>query len=166
MPEPEPEPLPRPRPDATAGALTRAETILGFDFGERRIGVAVGNTLTGGASPVTIIQATESQLRFAQLGRLIAQWCPDRLVVGRPTHSDGKPLPVTARCERFARQLQGRFGKPVHLVNENYSTTSARALDDEARTAYRGRASREDEDAAAAAIVLQQWLDQPTPALS
>jgi putative Holliday junction resolvase len=146
--------------------LTRAETILGFDFGERRIGVAVGNTLTGGASPVTIIQATESQLRFAQLGRLIAQWCPDRLVVGRPTHSDGKPLPVTARCERFARQLQGRFGKPVHLVNENYSTTSARALDDEARTAYRGRASREDEDAAAAAIVLQQWLDQPTPALS
>jgi len=162
---PEPEPLPRPRPDATAGALTRAETILGFDFGERRIGVAVGNTLTGGASPVTIIQVTESQLRFAQLGRLIAQWCPDRLVVGRPTHSDGKPLPVTARCERFARQLQGRFGKPVHLVNENYSTTSARALDDEARTAYRGRASREDEDAAAAAIVLQQWLDQPTPAL-
>jgi putative Holliday junction resolvase len=139
---------------------------LGFDFGERRIGVAVGNTLTGGASPVTIIQVTESQLRFAQLGRLIAQWCPDRLVVGRPTHSDGKPLPVTARCERFARQLQGRFGKPVHLVNENYSTTSARALDDEARTAYRGRASREDEDAAAAAIVLQQWLDQPTPALS
>jgi len=162
---PEPLPRPRPRPDPTAGALTRAETILGFDFGERRIGVAVGNTLTGGASPVTIIQATESQLRFAQLGRLIAQWCPDRLVVGRPTHSDGKPLPVTARCERFARQLQGRFGKPVHLVNENYSTTSARALDDEARTAYRGRASREDEDAAAAAIVLQQWLDQPTPAL-
>jgi putative Holliday junction resolvase len=151
---------------APSAALTRAETILGFDFGERRIGVAVGNTLTGGASPVTIIQATESQLRFAQLGRLIAKWCPDRLVVGRPTHSDGKPLPVTARCERFARQLQGRFGKPVHLVDENYSTTSARALDDEARTGYRGRASREDEDAAAAAIVLQQWLDQPTPALS
>jgi|APCry1669189034_1035192.scaffolds.fasta_scaffold173009_1 putative holliday junction resolvase len=159
-----PDPLPWPR--APSGALTRAETILGFDFGERRIGVAVGNTLTGGASPVTIIEATESQIRFAQLGRLIAQWCPDRLVVGRPTHSDGKPLPVTARCERFARQLQGRFGKPVHLVNENYSTTSARALDDEARTGYRGRASREDEDAAAAAIVLQQWLDQPTPALS
>ena len=159
-----PDPLPWPR--APSGALTRAETILGFDFGERRIGVAVGNTLTGGASPVTIIEATESQIRFAQLGRLIAQWCPDRLVVGRPTHSDGKPLPVTARCERFARQLQGRFGKPVHLVNENYSTTSARALDDEARTGYRGRASREDEDAAAAAIVLQHWLDQPTPALS
>jgi len=159
-------PDPLPWPHAPSGALTRAETILGFDFGERRIGVAVGNTLTGGASPVTIIEATESQIRFAQLGRLIAQWCPDRLVVGRPTHSDGKPLPVTARCERFARQLQGRFGKPVHLVNENYSTTSARALDDEARTGYRGRASREDEDAAAAAIVLQQWLDQPTPALS
>jgi putative Holliday junction resolvase len=159
-------PDPLPWPHAPSGALARAETILGFDFGERRIGVAVGNTLTGGASPVTIIEATESQIRFAQLGRLIAQWCPDRLVVGRPTHSDGKPLPVTARCERFARQLQGRFGKPVHLVNENYSTTSARALDDEARTGYRGRASREDEDAAAAAIVLQQWLDQPTPALS
>ena len=159
-----PDPLPLPHPPS--GGVTRAETILGFDFGERRIGVAVGNTLTGGASPVTIIQATESQLRFAQLGQLIAQWCPDRLVVGRPTHSDGKPLPVTARCERFARQLQGRFGKPVHLVDENYSTTSARALDDEARTGYRGRASREDEDAAAAAIVLQQWLDQPTPALT
>jgi putative Holliday junction resolvase len=155
-----------PRPVLSAGTGTPAETILGFDFGERRIGVAVGNTLTGGASPVTIVQATETQVRFAQLGQLIAQWCPDRLVVGRPTHSDGKPLPVTARCERFARQLQGRFGKPVHLVNENYSTTSARAIDDEARTGYRGRASREDEDAAAAAIVLQQWLDQPTPALT
>jgi len=154
-----------PRPDQLVGTVTRAETILGFDFGERRIGVAVGNTLTGGASPVTIVQAIETQVRFAQLGQLIAQWCPDRLVVGRPTHSDGKPLPVTARCERFA-QLQGRFGKPVHLVDENYSTTSARALDDEARTGYRGRASREDEDAAAAAIVLQQWLDQPTPALT
>ncbi len=155
-----------PQPALPDRTLTRAETILGFDFGERRIGVAVGNTLTGGASPVTIVQATETQVRFAKLGQLIAQWCPDRLVVGRPTHSDGKPLPVTARCERFARQLQGRFGKPVHLVDENYSTTSARALDDEARTGYRGRASREDEDAAAAAIVLQQWLDQPTPALT
>jgi len=155
-----------PRPDLPAGTVTRAETVLGFDFGERRIGVAVGNTLTGGASPVTIVQATGNEVRFAQLGQLIAQWCPDRLVVGRPTQSDGKPLAVTARCERFARQLQGRFGKPVHFVDENYSTTSARALDDEARTGYRGRASREDEDAAAAAIVLQQWLDQPTPALT
>jgi len=159
-------PDPLSRPHWPSGALTRAETILGFDFGERRIGVAVGNTVTGGASPVTIIQATGAQVRFAQLGQLIAQWCPDRLVVGRPTHSDGKPLAVTALCERFARQLQGRFGKPVQLVDETYSTTSARALDDEARTGYRGRASREDEDAAAAAIVLQQWLDQPTPALT
>jgi putative Holliday junction resolvase len=153
------------RPGAP-GRIGRTETVLGFDFGEHRIGVAVGNTLTGGASPVTIVEATQTSVRFAQLGHLIAQWSPDRLIVGRPAHPDGKPLPVTARCERFARQLHGRFGRPVHLVDENYSSCAARALDDEARSGYRGRASRDDEDAAAAAIVLQQWLDHPTPEMS
>jgi putative Holliday junction resolvase len=143
-----------------------AQTVLGFDFGERRIGVAVGNTLTGGASPVTIIDAQRLDERFQRLQGLIAQWQPDCFVVGRPARSDGSPLPVTARCERFARQLQGRFGRPVHLVDESYSSTAARALSDVERGGARARVNVHDEDAAAAAMVLQQWLDDPTPAMS
>jgi putative Holliday junction resolvase len=144
---------------------SRAETVLGFDFGERRIGVAVGNTLTGGATPVTIIDAHQVSVRFDEVRRLVEKWQPDRFVVGRPAHSDGSALAITARCERFARQLQGRFSRPVHLVDENYSSHAARALDALERGGLRSRVSRQDEDAAAAAIVLQQWLDQPTAAI-
>lgn len=103
----------------------QAETVLAFDFGLKRIGVAVGSRLTGGAQPLATIAATSDAQRFDRIAALIGEWQPQRLVVGRPTHPDGLPLPVTARCERFARQLHGRFGLPVHLVDENYSSVEA-----------------------------------------
>jgi putative holliday junction resolvase len=120
-------------------------SLLAFDFGTRRVGVAVGNSLTRGAQPLTTV-AAEGDERFAAIGRIIAEWRPDALVVGVPFHPDGAEHENTGRARRFARQLQGRFKLMVHEVDERYTTTEAHA---------QGAA---DVDAASAAIILEQFL--------
>jgi len=127
-----------------------AETLLSFDFGERRIGVAVGNSLTGSARALLVIAEESAERRFERIGRLISEWQPQRLVVGRPSHPDGTAHEMTARCERFARQLHGRFRLPVSTVDERYSSVQARE----------GLAPGEADDALAAAIILRQYLDE------
>ena len=102
-----------------------AHVLLAFDFGEKRIGVATGNTLTGAAQPLGTVAETTTDGRFARIGALIREWQPARLVVGRPLHPDGAVHEVAARAERFARQLEGRFGLPVSLVDERYSSVAA-----------------------------------------
>lgn len=119
--------------------------LLGFDFGTRRIGVAVGNTLTGSARPLCIIAAEPVAERFARIGALIGEWQPAALAVGRPLHPDGNPNETTPRCERFARQLHGRFGVPVALVDERYSSVA-------------GDGDSPGDDAQAAATILRQYL--------
>ena len=126
------------------------ETILAFDFGTRRIGVALGNSLTGSARPLEVIEAQTADARFARVAALIAQWQPQRLVVGRPCHPDGAPHEMTLRCERFARQLHGRFGLPVASVDERYSSVVSRE----------GLRPGEPDDALAAATILRQYLDE------
>lgn len=127
-------------------------TYLAFDYGLKRVGVATGNGLTRDARPLRTIEA-QGDLRFAQIGQLIAEWRPDALVVGVPSHPDGAPHDNTARARKFIGQLRGRFRLPVHEVDERYSTTEAIA--DRAR----------DLDAASAAILLQQYFNEhpPTP---
>ena len=120
-------------------------TFLAFDFGLRRVGVASGNSLTRHASPLRTLSA-EGEQRFAEIGRLIAEWHPDALVVGVPYHPDGAAHDNTRRAQRFARQLHGRFGLPVREVDERYSTTEAAA------------AGARDLDAASAAVILDQFL--------
>jgi putative Holliday junction resolvase len=120
-------------------------SFLAFDFGTKRVGVASGNTLTRTATPLKTI-AAEGDTRFAALGALIKEWQPEALVVGVPYHPDGAPHDNTARAQRFARQLHGRFRLPVHEVDERYSTTEAQA------------AGASDVDAASAAIILEQFL--------
>lgn len=129
---------------AGAGSV-RALSFLAFDFGLKRTGVAAGNGLLRQATPLKTI-AAEGDARFAAIGKLIAEWRPDALVVGIPTHPDGAPHDNTRRAQRFARQLAGRFGLPVHEVDERYTTTEALA------------AGAADADAAAAAIILDQYL--------
>lgn len=133
----------------SAGATPRTQTFLAFDFGLKRTGVATGNSLLRQASPLTTIRA-EGDGRFAPIAKLIAEWQPDALVVGIPVHPDGAPHDNTRRAQRFARQLHGRFGLPVHPVDERYSTTEAAA----------GRAR--DLDAASAAVILDQFLRNMT----
>ena len=94
------------------------QTIIAFDFGLRRIGIAVGNTLTASAEPLDVIDDESNDVRFRRITALVDQWRPDRLVVGRPVHPDGTPHEMTARSERFARQLHGRLGLPVDTVDE------------------------------------------------
>lgn len=129
----------------SAGATPRAQTFLAFDFGLKRTGVAAGNSLLRQASPLTTV-AAEGDARFVPIGKLIADWRPDALVVGVPVHPDGTPHDNTRRAQRFARQLHGRFGLPVHEVDERYSTTEALA------------SGAKDADAASACIILEQFL--------
>jgi putative Holliday junction resolvase len=123
------------------------ETVLGFDFGVKRIGIATGNSLTGHAEPLTVIAAVDNATRFKAIGDLIDQWRPARLVVGEPRHPDGAEHDMTLRARRFANQLHGRFDLPVDLVDERYSSAVLRPR--------RG----EIIDAKAAAIILQQYFD-------
>jgi RNAse H domain protein, YqgF family len=136
-----------------------AHVLLAFDFGEKRIGVATGNTLTGAAQPLGTVAETTTDGRFARIGALIREWQPARLVVGRPLHPDGVAHEVTARAERFARQLEGRFGLPVSLVDERYSSVAAQARLRAQGRGARGRAAQGD-DAMAAAIILEQYLSE------
>jgi putative Holliday junction resolvase len=133
----------------------REHSFLAFDFGLKRVGVASGNTVLGQASALKTI-SIDGDARFAAIAQLLADWQPDALVVGVPFHPDGAAHDNTRRARRFARQLQGRFGLPVHEVDERYTTTEA--LADGAR----------DADAAAAALILDQYLrslqqGQPEP---
>jgi len=130
----------------SAGSAGRPQSFLAFDFGIKRTGVATGNSLLRQASPLTTVKA-EGDARFAPIGTLIAEWQPDALVVGIPVHPDGAPHDNTRRAQRFARQLEGRFGLPVHRVDERYSTTEAAAE------------GARDLDAASAAVILNQYLN-------
>lgn len=134
-------------------------TILAFDFGLRRIGVAIGTTRLRTARPLTTIDAEDNARRFAAIGALVEEWQPERLVVGVPLHADGTPHDMTARAQRFARQLAGRYGVPVLEMDERYTSELARST---LRAA--GRGGREDRalrDAVAAQIILQAYLDAP-----
>ncbi len=127
-------------------AASTVLSYLAFDFGIKRIGVASGNDLTRRATPLLTLMEP-GECRFEAIAGLIAQWRPEALVVGVPYHPDGAPHQNTARAQRFARQLRGRFALTVHEVDERYSTTQARA------------AGAKDLDAASAAIILEQFLN-------
>jgi len=141
------------KPAATADT----GTVLAFDFGTRRIGVAVGNTLVRVAHPLTTIADEANAARFAAVASLIDEWQPAVLVVGRPVHADGKAHEMTARAERFARQLEGRFGLPVAQVDERLTTVDAEAALVAAGVGAKQRKALRDQ--AAAQRILQSWFD-------
>lgn len=124
------------------------ETVLGFDFGLKRIGVAVGNTLLRQAQPLTVITAATNDAKFAAIAALVQEWQPARCVVGLPSHPDGTEHEMTVRCRRFANQLNGRFGVATVLVDERYSSAVI--------SQQRGDVI----DAEAAAIILQQYFNE------
>ncbi|RHW21400.1 Holliday junction resolvase RuvX [Pseudomonas jilinensis] len=130
---------------------------LGFDYGTRQIGVAVGQSLTGSAEPLRELRARDGVPDWEQIARLISEWQPDALVVGLPLNMDGSPSEMSARAEKFARRLQGRFGLPVHCIDERLSTFEAKqSLRDSDRTptSYRDNPV----DSLAAVLLLQTWL--------
>lgn len=132
-------------------------TVLAFDFGTRRIGVAVGNTLSRSAQPLATIDAAHDDDRFAAIGRLVGEWQPQALVVGIPVHADGKPHAMTERALGFARELSAHFALPVEHADERHTTQLAQSALDARRA---GRGGRGQRDALAAQLILQGWFDE------
>ncbi len=125
-----------------------ASTLIAFDFGTKRIGVAVGNTFLKQAQALTVITEAANQAKFAAIAALISEWQVSHCVVGLPSHPDGTEHEMTLRCRRFAHQLEGRLGVTTTLVDERYTSAVI--------AARRGEVI----DAQAAALILQQYFDE------
>jgi len=133
-------------------------TVLAFDFGEKRIGVATGAANIRIAHPLETIYAESNDDRFARIATLLAEWQPTQLVVGLPTHMDGSEHELTKLARKFAQRLNGRFNLPVALVDERLS--SAEAEDRLREAGITGRNQKAHVDAVAAQTILQSWFDQ------
>jgi len=139
-------------------AHVQSGTVLAFDFGERRIGIAVGEHLLASATPLMTIDNESNEIRFQIITKLVNEWQPRLLVVGLPLSLDGTEHAVTQLCKKFARRLNGRFNLPVALIDERYSSAEASQLLNEA--GIRGRAQKEMLDQVAAQTILQSYFDQ------
>jgi putative Holliday junction resolvase len=135
------------------------DSYLGFDFGSKKIGVAVGYADTSIASPLQTLRSINQVPNWEQIGKLIAEWQPIGLVVGISRQQDGSDNPVTPRMQKFCRQLNGRFQLPVHQVDETLTTFSAKQMlfDDLNVSAAKLWAVQ---DQVAAQLILQSWFNQ------
>eukprot|EP01012_Entosiphon_sulcatum_P040834 TRINITY_DN54569_c0_g1_i1.p1 TRINITY_DN54569_c0_g1~~TRINITY_DN54569_c0_g1_i1.p1 ORF type:complete len:143 (-),score=7.67 TRINITY_DN54569_c0_g1_i1:55-483(-) len=134
----------------------RERFFLGFDFGYKRIGVAIGQHITRNARPLTTLSAKQGVPNWAEVQKMLNEWHPEALIVGLPTCIDESELYTTEAAREFARQLQAQFFLPVHLVDERLSTVEARALLF-AEGGYR-KIKQSQIDSFAACIILKQWL--------
>ena len=146
-------------PDGNA-VTTVQGTLLAFDFGAKRIGVAVGNSISGTAQPLTTLHGEQNEQRFAAIGSLISEWQPSALVVGLPCNDDGTPHEMTRLCRRFANRLKGLFDLPAILVDERYTSAAASTQLNEA--GIRGIKQKPLLDQVAAQQILQAYFDEPT----
>ena len=133
-------------------------TILALDFGLRRIGVAVGQSVTGSASPLGVVANRESGADHDAIAALIREWRPTRLVVGMPWHADGSASDIQVPVRAFIDELE-RHGLPVDTVDERYTSVEAERVLKAARAAgTRGRITKEDIDSAAAVFIAERYL--------
>lgn len=130
-------------------------TVLGFDYGRRRIGIAVGQTVTGTASPLTTLSTVKGGADWQAIQKLIETWRADALVIGVPYNMDGTPHELTRAAQRFGRRLHERFGLPVHEVDERLTSIEA---ENRLAGTRRGPTPKEDIDKHAAQIILEAWL--------
>ena len=144
-----------------ADALAAPRLLLGFDYGTKQIGVAVGQAVTGQARELCTLRAQNGVPDWAQVERLIAEWKPDAIVVGLPLNMDGTPSDMSARAEKFARRLNGRFNLPVHTHDERLTTFEAKG-ERMARGGQRGTYRDNPHDSIAAALMVQGWMEANT----
>lgn len=135
------------------------QTLLGFDFGLKRIGVAVGQSVTRSASPLGTAAVRGGEPDWEAIGRFVAEWRPGALVVGLPYNMDLSEQEMTGHARRFAEGLAERFPLPVHTVDERLSSREAEAQLKERRQQGRRRITREDIDGAAACVILESWFN-------
>lgn len=138
--------------------MTAARTILGFDFGMKNIGIAVGQELTRTANPLTAIKARDGIPDWEQIAQLLQDWQPALLIVGLPLNMDGTEQAMTAAARRFGNRLHGRFGLPVEWQDERLTTYEA--LDQMGIRSKMDSRQRSDVDQLSAQLILQSWLNQ------
>ena len=142
---------------------TNTSRYLGFDFGEKRIGVATGQSTTLSASPLCVVRNINGRPEWDNIAELVEEWQPDALIVGLPLTEDGDAQPLTSLAKSFAKHLRRRYKLPVHLCDERFSSNEASRVIAENRQHHnRRRAKREDSDTIAAALILEQWINDPT----
>lgn len=132
--------------------MNKAQTLLGFDYGEKRIGVAVGQTLTATATPLTTLPARYGKPDWDKVRTIIERWDPDALIVGLPLNMDGSEQAASKGAKRFARRLRERYPLDVHFADERLSTREARERE------YTGNL-RQGVDALAAQVILEGWMN-------
>ncbi len=139
------------------------QTILAFDYGRRRIGVAIGQSGTQHTGPLTTIRVGGCGPDWSKIEQQLSEWQPSLLIVGLPYNMDGTDNELTPCVKKFARQLKGRFGLPVEMVDERLTSVEARnRLRERRREGTRGkRVTREDIDRIAALVILESWLNRP-----
>lgn len=148
-------------------AIRADGTVLGFDAGQRRIGVAVGSAFGAGARPVAVVDVHGGGPDWRQVERLVREWRPDGLVVGDPMSLDGGDQPIRRFAQGFARELAARFRLPVVMVDErNSSQEAARRFAVERAEGRRKRRDAELLDAVAAAVIVERWLSSPGDAIA
>ncbi len=136
--------------------MDNIQQVLGFDFGEKRIGVATGQTITQSANPLTTLNAINNKPDWQAIEELIQQWKPDALIVGLPYYLDGSKSDLTRRAEKFCRQLEGRFHLPVFTHNEALSSFEAEQFLQDKKNQH----DKQEIDKIAAAIIVRSWLEQ------
>jgi len=135
--------------------------LLGFDYGTKQIGVAVGQVITGQARELCVLKAQNGVPDWQKVEALIREWQPDAIVVGLPLNMDGTPSEMSARAEKFARRLNGRFNLPVHTHDERLTTYEAKGQ--RMRQGQHAGSYRDNPvDALAAALLLDGWLENPS----
>lgn len=133
------------------------ECVIAFDYGTRHIGVAVGQSITGTAAPLAALPAKDGTPNWDQIAALIAEWKPQRLIVGLPLNMDGTPSEMSQRAQKFANRLHGRFGLPVQTWDERLSSFEARG---ELLAKDRGRRDfrKLGVDSLSAKLILEGWF--------
>ncbi|WP_318493998.1 Holliday junction resolvase RuvX [Photobacterium leiognathi] len=139
--------------------MSQSRTVLGFDYGTKSIGVAIGQELTGTATPLAAIKANDGVPNWDNIEKLLKEWQPDLVVVGLPLDLEGKELEtITPRAKKFANRVHGRFGCQVELHDERLSTVEARAELFE-RGGYRSL-SKGSIDSQSAVVILESWFER------
>ena len=138
--------------------MSAARTLLGFDFGMKNIGIAVGQELTATANPLTAIKARDGIPDWSHIEKLLKEWQPDLLIVGLPLNMDGTEQEMTAAAKRFGNRLNGRFNIPVEWQEERLTTYEA--LDQMGIRSKMDSRQRSDVDQLSAQLILQSWLNQ------
>ncbi len=142
-----------------------AITVVAFDFGTQKIGVAVGQSLTGTATPLPELKASNGQPDWSLVAKLIEEWQPDALVVGVPLNMDGSEFDITRLARKFGQRLHGRFGKPWFPMDERLTSFEAREQA-RIRRQTQPKAKKGLVDSLAAGLILQSWFANEWPQLS